>query len=335
MVFFKQYFLPRLIQYLLTTFLGLSAIFFLPRLLPVDPITQEIARYQQFGQYIPPEQLEYIISTLKSLYGLEGTIWQQYITFWRRLFTWDFGPSLARYPVSVRSLLAQFLPWTIGLLLPTLIINWLVGTLVGGIAGYYYRSTATKMLDLFAMVIRPIPYYILALLLLVVFAYLFPVFPIGGGITPGMKITFTFETIKSLLRHAALPMLTLIIGGVVVNFQTMKLFVQTVRSEDYVWYASSAGVGQGIIVFRYVVRNAMLPAITQLALGLGTIFSGALITEMVFAYPGIGYLLYDAITRADYNMIMGISCASVVVVTTSILFVDLLYPLIDPRIRYR
>lgn len=335
MVFLRQYLFPRLIQYVVVTFLGLTAVFLLPRLLPVDPIQQKIAQYQAFGVYIPPDQLEYIMNTLKSLYGLEGTLWQQYVMFWRRLLTWDFGPSLAQYPTPVGTLIARHLPWTVGLLLPTMVLAWLIGTLMGGVAGYYYRNKGTKILDAVTMAVRPIPYYILALLLLILFAHVFPIFPMSGGIGIGVKPTFNLEAIKSILLHAALPALTLIIGGLTEHFQAMKLIVQTSRSEDHVWYARSAGVKEGTIIFRYVIRNAMLPRITHLGLSLGVIFSGALITEMVFAYPGVGSLLYNAVMDADYNLIMGICCISVIVITTSILLLDLIYPLVDPRVRYR
>ena len=335
MIFLRRYLLPRLIQYLLVSFLGLSAVFLLPRFLPIDPIQQRIAQYQTFGVIIPPDQLEYMISTLRSLFGLEGTLWQQYVKFWQRLFSWDFGPSLARFPTPVGTLIAWHLPWTLGLLISATAIGWLVGTLVGGVAGYYHRSKATKLLDGVAMVVRPIPYYILALLLLILLTHVFPLLPRGGGIGIGVTPAFTLEAIRSILLHAALPALTLIIGGIAEHFQAMKLIVQTSRSEDHVWYARSAGVRDDTIVFHYVIRNAMLPRITHLGLTLGVVFSGALITEIVFRYPGVGLLLYNAVMHGDYNLIMGISAISVMVITTSILLLDLFLPLVDPRVRHR
>jgi peptide/nickel transport system permease protein len=114
----------------------------------------------------------------------------------------------------------------------------------------------------------------------------------------------------------------------------MKLIVQNVSAESFVQYAKLGGVTEGRIVGKYVIRNALLPQITGLALGLGQIFSGALITEMIYGYPGLGMLLYNAIIRADYNLIMGITLFSIVSITTAILIVDLTYPLFDPRIRH-
>ncbi|MCD6552059.1 ABC transporter permease [Thermotoga sp.] len=334
MAFIKGYLIPRLLQYFIVTFLGLTAIFFLPRLLPVDPIKQQLQQYQTFGVYIPPEQQEEMMRTLKQLYGLEGTLWDQYVNFWKRLFTGNFGPSLSRYPIPVTKLIAQALPWTVGLLSLTTILSWIVAVIAGGIVGYY-RKRWMEALDVIVMIIRPIPYYVMALICLILFAYIFPIFPLSGGIGVGRELTFSLETIVSILKHGTLPALTLLIVGIAWQFQSMKLIVQVVKSEDHVWYAKTAGVIEKMIVRNHVIRNAMLPMITQLGLQFGGIFSGALITEMVFAYPGIGWILYDAIMKADYNLIMGIMCISTVAVTTSILLLDLVYPLFDPRVRYR
>jgi peptide/nickel transport system permease protein len=335
MGFVRGYLLPRFVQYLLVTFLGLTAAFILPRLMPINPIEQRIAQYQAFGVYILPEQRELIINTLKQLYGLEGTVFEQYLAFWKRLLRGDFGPSLAQYPTPVMELVARHLPWTLGLLSLTTFISWFLGTIVGGVAGYYFRSRWTKILDGIAMLVRPIPYYIMALLFLLFLAYIFPVFPLSGGAGIGVKLTLSLRALGNIIRHATLPALTLVVAGGVTHFQAMKLIVQSVRSEDYVSYAKAAGVEERRIAFRYVIRNAMLPTITQLGLSFGFVFSGALITEMVFAYPGIGWVLYNAVMNGDYNLIMAIACISVVAITTSVFVLDLLYPFVDPRVRYQ
>ena len=150
----------------------------------------------------------------------------------------------------------------------------------------------------------------------------------------GALPTFTWGYIKDVLWHAALPALSLTILGGAVNFQIMKLIVQNVNAESFVQYAKMGGVTEDRIVGKYVIRNALLPQITGLALSLGQIFSGALITEIVYGYPGLGGLLYRAIVNGDYNLIMGITMFSIVSLTTAILVVDLTYPLLDPRVRY-
>jgi peptide/nickel transport system permease protein len=334
MSFIKRYLIPRLIQYFLVTFLGLTAIFLFPRFLPVDPVKQQLTQYQTFGVYVSPEQQEEIVNTLKQLYGLEGTLWEQYVMFWKRFFKGNFGPSLSRYPTPVNKLIAMALPWTVGLLSLTTFLSWFIAVIAGGFVGYF-RKKWMEAIDIFVMLIRPIPYYIIALIFLILFCYIFPIFPLSGGIGVGRTLSFNLDTILNIIKHAILPALTLLVVGTTWQFQSMKLIVQSVQTEDHVLYAKTAGVSDKNIAFSHVIRNAMLPMITQLGLQFGTIFSGTLITEMVFAYPGIGYILYDAIMRADYNLIMGIMCISVVAVTTSVLFLDLIYPLFDPRVRYR
>ena len=193
----------------------------------------------------------------------------------------------------------------------------------------------SKLLDGIMMFIRPIPYYVFALGLLILFGYVYRKFPIAGGASIGRTPSFTLSYILDVLRHAFLPATSLAVLGAASWFQTSKLIVQNVNAEDFVQYAQLGGVKESRIIFRYIIRNAMLPQITNLALSLGQILSGALITEIVFSYPGLGNLLYSAISTGDYNLIMGIISLSIVAITTLVLIVDLVYPLFDPRIRYK
>jgi peptide/nickel transport system permease protein len=185
------------------------------------------------------------------------------------------------------------------------------------------------------MIIRPIPYYILALLALILFAYFLPVFPISGAFAMGKRMTVSWDFVLSVARHAFLPAASLVVGGMGVWFIQMKSLASTVVAEDYVTFGRAGGLSRGKLVFQYTIRNAMLPQITGLALALGQLLSGALVVEYVFAYPGLGMLLYQAITQGDYNLTMGITMLSIVVIATGVLIVDLLYPLFDPRVRYR
>jgi peptide/nickel transport system permease protein len=226
------------------------------------------------------------------------------------------------------------MPWTLGLLLTTTAISWVLGIMLGGLAGYFNRSYWSRGLDAVAMIIRPFPYYIFAFLLLIVFGYLLPWFPLAGGAGIGQRASFSWPYIKDVLRHAFLPAFSLILLGTTSWFQTMKLIVQNVNSSDYVQYAKMGGLRERRIVSRYVIRNGMLPQVTALALVLGQLFGGALIVEIVFSYPGIGSLLYNAIVTGDYNLIMGITVFSIMAISTAILVIDLIYPLFDPRIRH-
>jgi peptide/nickel transport system permease protein len=275
-----------------------------------------------------------MVVALTEMYGLEGSMLQQYGAFWQRLFRGDFGVSFFQFPTPVIQLIKTALPWTAALLLVTTFLSWTIGNIIGGYAGYHSRKRWSRTLDTVAMIVRPLPYYIFAFALLLLFGYVIRLFPVAGGTDIGRKVAFNWPFIKDVLRHSFLPALSLVILGGAINFQTMKLIVQNVNAEDFVQYAKLGGVKEGRIASRYVIRNAMLPQITGLALSLGQIFSGALITEIVFTYPGLGGLLYNAIVTGDYNLIMGITALSILAITTAMLILDLLYPLFDPRIRH-
>jgi peptide/nickel transport system permease protein len=296
---------------------------------------QIIGQMRARGATLEPGAMDGIIEDLTKMYGLEGSWLDQYWEFWGRLVNGDFGVSFFQFPARVNDLIINAAPWTLGLLLTTTAISWICGSIIGGLAGYYTRRAWSRVLDAVAMVTRPLPYYIFAFALLLVFAYVVRWFPLTGGASLGAIPSFTWEYIKDVLWHSTLPALSLTILGGAVNFQIMKLLVQNVNAESFVQYAKLGGVTESRIVSKYVIRNAFLPQITGLALSLGQIFSGALITEIVFSYPGLGTLLYRAIVNGDYNLIMGITILSIVGITTAMLILDLTYPLFDTRVRYR
>ncbi len=334
MIFAKRYLIPRLLQYVLVIWLGITVVFLIPRLTPNDPIMRMIGEMRGRGSTLEPGAMDGIIRDLTEMYGLEGSWFDQYWAFWGRLFRGDFGVSFFQFPTRVNQLISTALPWTLGLLLTTTAISWSLGNIIGGLAGYYSRKGWSRTLDAVAMVVRPLPYYIFAFALLLLLAYVVRWFPITGGASLGAVPAFTWVYIKDVLWPSVLPALSLTVLGGAVTFQTMKLLVQNVNAENFVQYAKMGGVTEDRIVSKYVIRNAILPQITGLALSLGQIFSGALITEIVFGYPGLGMLLYRAIINGDYNLIMGITIFSIIALTTAILVVDLTYPLLDPRVRY-
>jgi peptide/nickel transport system permease protein len=313
---------------------GITAVFLIPRALPADPVQRTISQLQARGSNLDPATIQDTIDDLTELYGLEGSTLEQYGAFWIRLFKGDFGVSFFQFPTPVNQMIRTALPWTLGLLVTTTAISWTLGVYLGGHAGYHSRKRWSRALDAGAMVIRPFPYYIFAFILLLMFGYVFQWFPIAGGTSIGRQQSLSWGYTSDVLRHAFLPAMSLIILGTTAWFQTMKLIVQNVNSSDYVQYAKMGGIKEEKIVNRYVIRNGMLPQITALGLVFGQLFSGALIVEIVFSYPGIGSLLYNAILTGDYNLIMGITVFSIVAISTAILVVDLIYPLFDPRIRY-
>ena len=334
MKFVKRYLIPRLAAYVLVIWLGITIVFLIPRLTPNDPVMRMINEMRARGSTLEPGAMDGIIRDLTEMYGLQGSWWDQYWAFWGRLVHGDFGVSFFQFPEHVNKLIATALPWTLGLLLTTTAISWIFGNLIGGLAGYYSRKGWSRTLDAVAMVVRPLPYYIFAFTLLILFASVVRWFPVNGGSSLGAQPTFTWDYIKDVLWHSFLPALSLVVLGGAVNFQTMKLLVQNVNAESFVQFAKLGGVTENRIVSKYIIRNALLPQVTGLALTFGQLFGGALITEIVFSYPGIGTLLYNAIINADYNLIMGITIFSILGITTAILVVDLTYPLLDPRVRY-
>jgi len=328
----KSYILPRLLQWLLVIFIGVTITFFIPRLSPVNPVDQALGRLTTF-QSLSPEATLALRASLQDLYGLEGTLLEQYINFWRRVLQGDLGPSFTSFPMTVNAMIRNSIGWTIGLLGTSVTIAWLLGLVLGTLAGYSPNRWWARILENSLITIYPVPYYILAFVLLMLFAYYFPIFPLvgGGQGTP----SFSFNYIASIIRHSFLPALSIVIGATAFRFIISKALSSSEKSSDYVHYAEMAALPKRKIIFAYLIRNTMLPQVTDLGLSLGAIFEGALITEVVFSYPGLGSTLYNGIISADYNLIMGITLLSIVGIATASLLVDLAYPLVDPRVRYR
>jgi peptide/nickel transport system permease protein len=240
---------------------------------------------------------------------------------------------MSAFPTPVSTLIGRALPWTAGLLVVSTVTTWVLGNLLGGLAGYYQNSRGLKLMGVIAMGLHPIPYYILALLLLIVFGFLWPVLPIAGGSAMNLPQGWTRDFFFSVLQHAILPALSLILIGIGSWFLGMRSLVSNVVTEDYVIYAELAGVKSRRILASYVMRNALVPQVTGLAISLGGIFNGAVITEKVFGYPGVGSLLVDAVYAGDYGLVLGVTTISILGVSIGVLAIDLLYPLLDPRVK--
>ncbi len=325
--------LSRLAAYFLVIVFGLTTVFFVPRFSPADPIEAMLAKVSSQGSYMNAAQTDALRASLADAFGLKGSLLSQYGNFLKRvLFTGDFGPSLAMYPTPVRELIGQALPWTFGLLLSSTLMAWLLGNAVGLLAGWRPNRASSRVFEAVAIVIYPIPYYILALVLSILFSYLWTVFPLTTSIqgTP-----WTWEFAKSVVWNSVLPAASIVI--VVFGWWVISVKAQTtaLAEEDFVRYARLKGLGDGRILSRYIWPNALLPQITFLALQLGLMFNGSIVTEILFEYPGIGRLIYTAVIQGDYNLLMGTISLSIVAVATATLLVDVMYPLFDPRIRHR
>lgn len=322
----------RALQMLAVIFCGISATFLVTHLSPIDPVEQVLGRLSARSN-LSPEAIAATRAALTEMYGTGQPIISQYFSFWTRLIRGDLGPSLMAFPTPAMTLVMRAMPWTLGLLISATLITFVVGNLMGALAGYNQNSRVLKAFGLLAMGIQPIPYYVVAFILLIIFGFLWPVLPISGGfamdVTPGLNWQF----ISSVLQHAILPVASVVLVGFGGWFIGMRALVSNIVNDDYVTYAELAGVDRKTIVGGYVIRNAVVPQLTALAMALGGVFSGTVITEQVFNYPGLGSLLIDAVNAGDYSLVLAVSTVSITAVAVAIFIVDLLHPLLDPRVR--
>lgn len=329
-----SFIVKRLFIYLAVLFIGLTITFALPRLMPVNPVDGYIAQIQSRAtSTLDHEAIAQLRESLGQLYGLEGSLLEQYVAYLKRVvFGFDFGPSFTYFPQPVSAMLAAALPWTLGLLLTATVIAWLLGNAVGLVAGFYHDRRAGSVLEFVGILLYPIPYYILAITVLMIFAYIFPLFPLAATFPIG---ELTLQKVGTIIHNSFLPALALVLAGFGWNILSMKALSVATLEEPYVRFARLKGTSDLTRMIRYVFRNALLPQVTALALSLGVIFNGALLTEIIFSYPGIGLVMRQAANSGDYNVLYGAITISIIAVATAALVIDLIYPLLDPRIRHR
>lgn len=320
--------------YFAVLFIGLTITFLLPRLMPINPVDGYIGQLQSRANgTMTAEAITELRSTLETLYGLKGDLFTQYVSYLKRIvFSFDFGPSFTYYPQPVSAMIFNALPWTLGLLLTATVIAWLLGNMVGLVAGYFHKKKAASILEFVGILLYPIPYYILAVSMLLLLAYIFPIFPLSATFPVGQM---TPEKFGMVIYNSLLPGITLVLAGFGWNILSMKALAVATTEEAYVTYARLKGASNWTRMTRYVFRNALLPQVTALALSLGMVFNGALLTEMIFSYPGIGLIMRTAANGGDYNVLYGAITISIIAVATAGLVIDLLYPLLDPRIRHK
>lgn len=303
--------------------------FLLPRLIPGNPVDAIVAALTAGGSQ--GQALKQVYEHYNEAFGLNQPLVQQFFTYLGNLLQGDLGVSFARYPAPVRDLIAEAMPWTIALQLPAILIGWVVGNALGAVAAYR-GGWMDRGAFLGSLFVSSMPYYCLAILLLYLLAVVVPVLPPSGGYSFGSIPELSVVFVMDALTHFWLPFLSLVIvfvGGQAVGMRSMAIYE---LGSDYVNYGRGLGLRDGTIV-RYIFRNAMLPQVTGLALSIGTLVGGALITEIVFSYPGIGTLLFNAIGQNDYPMIAGITLLITVAVLIANFCVEIAYGIIDPRIR--
>ena len=329
---YSWFVLKRFTQMIVVIYAGVSAAFLISHLSPISAVESQLGRITARSSF-SPEAVQAMREALTDLYGVDKPLPEQYLNFWRRFLQGDLGPSLLAFPTPSLTLVMRALPWTVFLLSIAVLVTWSLGNLFGGLAGYFQNNRLLKVFGVAAMGIQPIPYYIVAFLFLIFFGYVWPILPISGAYAMNVEPGWNVDYILSVIEHAILPVASLIVVGFGTWFLGMRALVSNIVTEDYVTYAELAGVPLRRVVTSYVMRNAAVPQLTALALALGSIFSGTIITEQVYTYPGLGTLLVDAVNAGDSTTVLAVSTVAVIAVAVAIFIIDLLHPLLDPRVR--
>ena len=279
--------------------------------------------------------IDEMVEEYQKEFGLDQPLWRQYLTYLGNVVQLDFGYSIANYPRTVVSILSYALPWTIGLLLTTTILGFVIGTLAGALLAWHRSPGVIQYLFPPLLTLSAIPFFLLGLVLIYLFAFRLHWFPLFGGYTPGTFPTLNLTFALDVLKHSILPALSILLASLGFWALGMRGMMVTVEGEDYMTFAEATGLKDRTLFFTFALRNALLPQTTALGLSLGQLLSGALLVEVIFSYPGIGSVLYNAIRQFDFFLIQGIVFTIVLAVTFATLILDLIYPLLDPRITYQ
>ena len=329
----RAYVLRRLGMYVLTVWLGATIIFAIPRMVPGDPVAGMISRMsQQAGSVAGSAEM---IAAWRTRFGLDAPMPQQYLNYLKNSVTFDLGYSLTQFPARVQDMVADALPWTLGLLLLATLVSWIVGNLIGALIAWRPTPRWLRSLLPLTLTFTSIPYFMLAILLIYVFGFGLRVMPISGGYARDVTQGWTWQFAASVATHMILPALSIVLASMGFWALGMRGMMVTNEGEDYMILARAKGLSPGRVFLRYAVRNSLLPQVTALGLTLGSIVGGATLVEYLFAYPGVGYLLYQGIVNNDYTLIQGIVFILILTTSTAVLIIDLTYPLIDPRISYQ
>jgi len=311
--------------------IGLTLSFTISRLLPFNAAEYLVSQLAAVGSQLSAQDLENMRKQLLSLYGLDKPLHIQYIDFLRNFIVGNMGPSFAYFPTPVKNIIVAALPWSIILLMSASIVNWVTGNVIGVLATTSRRRRVVGVLENFALIVMPIPYAVLGLAFLIVYALILKLPLTMYGRPVAMELSLRF--ILSMFERALVPMLGLVIVGWIGSFLSMKNLSIRLMQEDFIVYKILQGA-RDRHVRGMVFRNALIPQYTGLVLSLSRVFVGSMLVEYLFNYPGIGLILRSAVSSGDYNLMVGIISISVIAVAIATFILDTTYPLIDPRIRY-
>jgi peptide/nickel transport system permease protein len=314
--------------YLAAAWAAITINFLIPHLMPGDPLQVILSHFQGRPSTTQIQNIEQTMGLQPS----RGLI-PQYWTYLGDLLHGNLGISTAYFPASVSSVINGGLPWTVCLVGGATIISFLLGTFAGLVAGWRRGSRVADAALPVGTFLSSVPYFWIGLLALTVFAVDLGWFPLSGGAGFGQVPSFSASFIGTAIDHAALPAATIVVSSFGGWLLTMRNMTVTTMSEDYITVARAKGLKESRIMLAYAARNAMLPNLSAFALSLGFVVSGAIVTEIIFSYPGIGYVLFNAVANEDYPLMQGIFLVITLAVLVANLLADGLYVVLDPRIR--
>lgn len=322
----------RLVLLVAVIWTAMTLNFILPRITGRNPVIEKLmdgSDSSGTGEY----DFDKFVETTNARFGFDRPLWQQYLDYMGDLLRFDLGYSIANFPTRVWTLIGTALPWTIGLMLTATLIAFVIGSILGALTAWFRNSRLLGVFIPIIMVLAALPFYLIGLALIYVFAFELGWFPSSGAFIETRVTRSGWEYYLEILHHAILPGLSIVLASIGTWALSMRGMMVTVQGEDYMTFADAKGLTPRRIFFRYGVRNAILPQVTMLALFMGQIITGAVLVEIVFSYPGIGFLLLRSIQINDFTTIYGIVFILILTIGFSMLVVDLLYPMLDPRTR--
>ncbi len=328
----QAYFIRRIIMFFVVVILAATLNFIIPRLAPGDPIGAVLEELRARGAGTQADSEDEIVAAYRARFGLDQPIHIQYFSFLFNTMRLDLGYSISYYPQKVEAALFRALPWTVGLLAVSTLISFAFGSFFGALMAWPRAPAAVNRFIPLFMVLSAVPYYLLGLILVYIFAFVMRLLPLGGAYSSGTIPRMDLDFLLDVIRHGILPALSIVLTSVGFWALGMRGTMVTVLGEDYLTLAEAKGLPNRRVFFAYAMRNALLPQVTSLAIALGTVASGSVLVEVIFNYPGIGWLLYNALRSSDYYMVQGVTFFLILTVAVSVLIVDLIYPLLDPRI---
>jgi peptide/nickel transport system permease protein len=328
------YVVKRFGVFLIIVWLAATLNFFLPKLSGLDPVRAKLLEEASLGGYVHAG-IDDMVKEYQRKFGLDKPLWRQYLSYLDDITHGNLNYSIANYPRTVAGMIRDAVPWTMALLGLTTLFSFIAGTMLGALLAWpgAPRWMRWLMPPLWAM--HAVPFFLLGLVLMYVFSFQLQWLPIFGGYSAGATPELTWSFALDVLHHAILPALSIVLVSVGGWALAMRGMMVTTMGEDYVTFAEAKGLRSITIFARYCLRNAILPQTTGLALALGQILSGAVLVEVIFGYPGIGTLLFQAIEENDFFLIQGIVFTVIVALGLATLVLDVIYPWLDPRISYR